>query len=279
MKNIAVDSQFDEVWSAFQRDIRSDDDAADALYRSMIESSQTICGCSVSSVCHRRGARFYTCNQCRADYWLTSGTALDGVVRLRAWLAAISFKDHGFVISAARLARLVGVAPSTAQKIHKTLALVICDEMSEAESVSVSWFQQIIFKRSRQTPAECHPRVELRGPDAAAVIDLFTEPPLVQAEENSVEPSYRESFSDYNSAPPRLKVAVSQFVDLISNEFHGISKKCLQLYLSSFWCSFDRVRWAPGVLLEACLRHAPIRYEQILNFVTPSIVMIVLPPP
>lgn len=278
MTNIAVNSQFDEVLSAFQRDIKSDDDAAEALYQSMIESSQTICGCSVFNICHKRGARFYTCNQCRADYWLTSGTALDGVVRLRAWLAAIFFKDHGFVISAARLARLAGVAPSTAQKIHKTLALVICDEMSEVESISASWFQQIIFKRSRQTPAECHPRVELRGSDAACVVDLLGESTLVQAEENSVRPNYGESYPDFDSAPAELKFAVSQFVGLISNEFHGISKKCLQLYLGSFWCSLDRVRWAPGVLLSACLRHAPIRYEQILNFVTPSIVMIVLPP-
>jgi hypothetical protein len=279
MTNIVVDSRFEEVWSAFQRDVKSDDDAADALYRSLLESSQTICGCSVSNTTHKRGARFYTCHSCRADFWFTSGTALDGVVRLRAWFAAIFIKDHGFAISAARLSRLVDVAPSTAQNIHKTLALVICDELPEAETVSASWFSQVIFKRSRQTPAECHPRVELLEQDTVTASALSTELSLDQIEDKPIEPNSRATVRDFNLAPPKLKLAVSQFLGLISNEFHGISKKCLQLYLASFWCSLDRSRWAPGVLLRACLSHAPIRYQQILNFVSPSRVMIVLPPP
>jgi hypothetical protein len=278
MTNIGLDSEFEEVWSAFQRDIKSDEDAADALYQSLIESSQTICGCSILHFHHKRGARFYTCRSCRSDYWFTSGTALDGVVRLRAWLAAIFFKDHGFAISAARLSRLVDVAPSTAQNIHKTLALVICDEMPEAETVSASWFSQIIFKRSRQTPAECHPRAELLDQDAAHAPEVFSEHSLGHSESMPFEFNYSATARDFDLAPARLKLAVSQFVGLISREFHGISKKCLQLYLASFWCSSDRVRWAPGVLLQACLRHAPIRYEQILNFVSPSRVMMMLPP-
>ena len=279
MTNIVVDSRFEEVWSAFQRDVQSDDDAADALYQSLIDSNQTICGCSVSNTTHKRGARFFTCHSCRADFWFTSGTALDGVVRLRAWLAAIFIKDHGFAISAARLSRLVDVAPSTAQNIHKTLALVICDEMPEAETVSANWFSQVIFKRSRQTPAECHPRVELLEQDAVPAAALSAELSLDQIEDKPIEPNSGATVRDFNLAPPKLKLAVSQFLGLISNEFHGISKKCLQLYLASFWCSLDRSRWAPGALLKACLSHAPIRYQQILNFVSPSRVMIVLPPP
>lgn len=279
MANIVVDSRFDEVWSAFQRDIKSDDDAADALYQSFFESNQTICGCSVLYTSHKRGARFFTCHSCRADFWFTSGTALDGVVRLRAWLAAIFFKDHGFAISAARLARLVDVAPSTAQNIHKTLALVICDEMPETETVSASWFNQVIFKRSRQTPAECHPRVELLEQVTAHAQVLSSEYPLDHAEDSSAEPNSSEIVRDFSLAPTNLKLAVAQFLGLISNEFHGISKKCLQLYLASFWCTVDRSRWAPGALLKACLSHAPIRYQQILNFVSPARVMIVLPPP
>ncbi|MDP3509886.1 MAG: hypothetical protein Q8T09_18085 [Candidatus Melainabacteria bacterium] len=278
MTNILVDSRFDEVWISFQRDIKSDDDAADALYQSLIDSNQTICGCSFLHFSHKRGARFYTCRSCKSDFWFTSGTALDGVVRLRAWLAAIFFKDHGFAISAARLSRLVDVAPSTAQNIHKTLALVICDEMPDAETVSANWFSQIIFKRSRQTPAECHPRTELLEQASAYAQDFFSEYSSGHLDDNPLASNYREIVRDLNSAPPNLKLAVAQFVGLISSEFHGISKKCLQLYLASFWCSSDRVRWAPGVLLQACLRHTPIRYEQILNFISPSRVVIVLPP-
>lgn len=278
MRNIVLNLEFDEAWRAFQESVKNDDDAADSLYCSMVDSNQTICGCSSLYFSHKRGARFYTCRSCKSDYWLTSGTALDGVVRLRAWLAAIFFKDHGFSISAARLSRLVDVAPSTAQNIHKTLALVICDEMPETETVSASWFSEIIFKRSRQTPAECHPRVELFEQDAACAPALLEEQSLSLCRCNQLESNYSAIVREFNLAPPELKRAVSQFVGLISHEFHGISKKCLQLYLASFWCTSDRVRWAPGSLLQACLRHAPIGYAQILNFVSSSRVMLILAP-
>ncbi|MFA6209326.1 MAG: hypothetical protein WC714_07885 [Candidatus Obscuribacterales bacterium] len=265
MTNLVSDALFEEVWRAFQEQIKSDEDAADALYQAMVESNQTICGCALSQISHDQGERFYTCNACRKDVWLTSGTLLDGVVRLRAWMAAIFFNDYGVAVSAARLARLVQVASSTALNIHKKLAMVVCEEMPEADTVSSYWFSPVIFKRSRQTPAECHPREEV----LSSVQDDFGEQPLDLALEHVV--------TEYVMAPVDVKLAVSQFVGLISHEFHGISRKCLQLYLASYWCIFDRVRWGPGVLLRACLRHTPISYEQVLNFVSAPRVMIMLP--
>lgn len=270
MTDNVVDSLLDEVWSAFQLLVRTDADAADLLYQYLIDSDEMICGCSPSLTTHKQGSRFYTCHLCRKDFWLTSGTALDGVVKLRAWLAAIFFKDHGVAISAARLSRLVGIAPSTALNIHKTLALVVCDEMTEAVTVSASWFSQVIFKRSTQTPAQCHPRAELVEPE-------------VTSSPSTPEPSALVNWGqklfdfDFDLAPAALRLAVSQFIGFVAQEFHGISKKCLQLYLASFWCTFDSIRWAPGALLRACLSHAPIGHEQVKNFVSPAKVLIVLP--
>ncbi len=268
MTDKVVDSLLDEVWSAFQMLVKTDADAADLLYQYLIDSNRMICGCSPSLTTHKRGSRFYTCHHCRNDFWLTSGTALDGVVKLRAWLAAIFFKDHGVAISAARLSRLVAVAPSTALNIHKTLALVVCDEMSEAVTVSASWFSQVIFKRSTQTPAQCHPRAELVEPEV--VSSPFTLCP-------SSSLNWEQIPVDFDLAPAKLRLAVSQFIGFIAQEFHGISKKCLQLYLASFWCTFDSIRWAPGALLSACLSHTPIRHEQVKNFVSSSRVNIMLP--
>lgn len=265
MTNMVSDELFEEVWSAFQEQIKTDEDAADALFQAMVETNQTICGCAFSQIYHDKGERFYVCNSCRKDVWLTSGTLLDGVVRLRAWLAAIFFNDYGVAVSAARLARLVQVASSTALNIHKKLAIVVCDEMPETDTVSAYWFSRVIFKRSRQTPVECHPREEV----LASVQD--------DSGAQSLDLALDRLASEYAIVPLDVKLAISQFVGLISQEFHGISKKCLQLYLASYWCTFDRVRWAPGVLLRACLRHAPISYEQVLNFVSAQKVMIMLP--
>lgn len=270
MTDKVVDSPLDEVWTAFQLLVRTDADAADLLYQYLIDSNEMICGCSPSLTTHKRGSRFYTCHHCRNDFWLTSGTALDGVVKLRAWLAAIFFKDHGVAISAARLSRLVSVAPSTALNIHKTLALVVCDEMSEAVTVSASWFSRVIFKRSTQTPAQCHPRAELVEPEV-------TSSPLTAEPSSHVNWEQALFDLDFDLAPAKLRLAVSQFIGFIAQEFHGISKKCLQLYLASFWCTFDSIRWAPGALLRACLSHAPIRHEQVKNFVSPTKVLIMLP--
>jgi hypothetical protein len=270
MTDKVVDSLLDEVWSAFQLLVRTDADAADLLYQYLIDSNEMICGCSPSLTTHRRGSRFYTCHYCKNDFWLTSGTALDGVVKLRAWLAAIFFKDHGVAMSAARLSRLVAVAPSTALNIHKTLALVVCDEMSEAVEVSASWFSQVIFKRSTQTPAQCHPRAELVEPEVASS-------PLTLGPSSSVNLEQALFSFDFDLAPAKLRLAVSQFIGFIAQEFHGISRKCLQLYLASFWCTNDSIRWAPGSLLKACLSHAPIRQEQVKNFVSPTRVLIMLP--
>ena len=270
MTDNVVDSLLEEVWTAFQSLVRTDADAADLLYQYLIESNEMICGCSPSLTTHKRGSRFYTCHHCRNTFWLTSGTALDGVVKLRAWLAAIFFKDHGVVISAARLSRLVSVAPSTALNIHKTLALVVCDEMSEAVTVSASWFSRVIFKRSTETPAQCHPRAELFEPEADS--SPFTLCPSSSAILEQIPFDL-----DFDLAPAKLRLAVSQFISLIAQEFHGISKKCLQLYLASFWCTSDSIRWAPGALLRACFRHPPIRHEQVRNFVSSTKVLIVLP--
>ncbi len=268
MTDKVVDSPLDEVWSAFQSLVRTDADAADLLYQYLIDSNEMICGCSPSLTTHKRGSRFYTCHYCRTDFWLTSGTALDGVVKLRAWLAAIFFQDHGVAISAARLSRLVSVAPSTALNIHKTLALVVCDEMAEAVTVSAYWFSRVILKRSTETPAQCHPRAELVEPEVVSS-PLTPEPP------SSV--NWAQTLFDFDLAPAKVRLAVSQFIGFIAQEFHGISKKCLQLYLASFWCTFDSIRWAPGALLGACLSHAPIRHEQVRNFVSPTKVLIMLP--
>lgn len=75
---------------------------------------------------------------------------------------------------------------------------------------------------------------------------------------------------------PSNPAMVHLFIQFLLDTFHGISKKYLQLYLAEFWCFLDRSIWGPGSLLRACLSNAPIRYQQILAFASPPVVLMKL---
>jgi len=245
MSKKVVDKAFCEAWAEFQAAVPSDDAACDAIYQFVISSGILRCGCSALESSHSSGERFYTCRSCKRDFWFTSGTLFDGVVRLRAWLAAIFFKEQGLVVSGSKLARLTEISSSTALSIQKKISLVLLEEMNDTISVSADSFTPVIFRRSRQTPAECHPRAELTQPG---------------------EQSWQAEISPRMKS--RIKVVVSHLLNLIGENFHGVSKKCLQLHLASLWCAIDRQRWSTGAVLFVCMQHAPIKLIDVFNFIS-----------
>jgi len=90
-----------------------------------------------------------------------SGTFFERVRRFQPWLAAIWFIEKGVEISAAELARLVGVAPSTSLSFLKKLSFVIEDKMGRDVSTIPSVnFILTFMRRSKETPAGKHPRDE-----------------------------------------------------------------------------------------------------------------------
>lgn len=66
----------------------------------------------------------------------------------------------------------------------------------------------------------------------------------------------------------------SKIVALITFYFQGISRKYLQLYVAAYWCYTDRKKWCEGALLDACIRHRSIGYDEIVDYVTPLLVKI-----
>ena len=58
----------------------------------------------------------------------------------------------------------------------------------------------------------------------------------------------------------------------LSKSYRGISRKYLQHYLAAEWCFKDRDRWKPGQLVEACIRNGPMRYSEIIEYVSPTMV-------
>lgn len=72
-----------------------------------------------------------------------------------------------------------------------------------------------------------------------------------------------------------LNARVRDFIEYIKNIHHGISRKCLHLYLALFWSKNYRVRWNRSALAKACREHPRITGKQVLSFVTPLIVNLV----
>jgi len=60
--------------------------------------------------------------------------------------------------------------------------------------------------------------------------------------------------------------------------FNGISRKYLQTYLAAHWCKARRTPWGPGTLLRSCLQKPPITYQEILDYVTPTLVKVCYEP-
>lgn len=255
MAHLDNDDLFIEAWSLFRDHITSDDDAADAIFQAMLHSNEIDCGCSLPQILRDQGARSFYCVSCKREIWFTAGSLFAGASRLRAWMAAIWFHEWGVAVSSLKLSRLLDIAQSTALNINKKVAIALVDEMdAEAVTIDPRRFSDVIFKRSRQTPADKHPRAEL--PD-------------------SFEPDYTIEVPDFGlaSTTQQLSAAmtIAAAIAFIRQYFHGVSSKYLQVYLGAFWCHSDRRTWAPGAVLRVCIKHPPISNSDLLHYKVPEI--------
>jgi transposase-like protein len=69
------------------------------------------------------------------------------------------------------------------------------------------------------------------------------------------------------SADQRFKekaLEIKRSVAHISEYFQGVSRKCLQIYLASYWNFVGSLKMTLGRMLELCLNHEPIRYYEIV---------------
>ena len=69
-----------------------------------------------------------------------------------------------------------------------------------------------------------------------------------------------------------IKVDLKDFFRVIKSNFHGISRKYLQLYIAQYWCSINRLRWNAGSLFRACFRKGRITELDIKQYVSPPVV-------
>ena len=80
------------------------------------------------------------------------------------------------------------------------------------------------------------------------------------------------------TAPQHVKdsavigAVIEDFIGFIRVDYHGISRKYVQNYLAAYWCYKDRIYWPVGALLKACLKYRSISSNEIIDYVSPSIV-------
>ncbi|CAN5298463.1 hypothetical protein BH11CYA1_BH11CYA1_22230 [soil metagenome] len=250
------DAIFTRVWKAFRKAVKSDNAACNMIFRSLRADGRIRCTCSQPQIKRKSGARFYICMNCKSKYWFTSGTLFEGAHCLRAWLAAVWFKDRGVVISSSGFAKLLEIAQSTALNMHNKVGLVLYELMDEElPVVAIKRLIDVIIKRSRDSPAACHPKVE---------VDVPQEDILVSPGEGSE-----------NILPACVSGPLTgQILVFLRHFFHGVSKKYLQLYIVAFCCFRKDAKSRKYSILQACLRHPPINYEQLLAFSSPRLLKI-----
>jgi len=270
-----------DVWPEFERTVPTDAAAADVIFQTLEREGKIVCRCSNTRVERASGARTYKCPQCKYETWFTANTVLKRTTNLRAWLAAIYLKQNRVVVTPAQLARLTEISQTGAYEIHTKLNLVLASHINEnALKVSSELFAAAICKRSRETQARLHPVTEeftgqQNYPTDIDSSEVGTDFMRKENDELSTAGGAIELVDDLAASasqkflPIRLIIATIGF---IKRYCHGISRKYLQLYLAGFCFQFAGTRPGPDTLLTACLGHPPISYNDILAYVTASLV-------
>jgi hypothetical protein len=88
----------------------------------------------------------------------------------------------------------------------------------------------------------------------------------------------RSSSNGHSTARPAStlgnETSVKPIIDFIKSVFQSVSRKYVQLYTATHWLHIDRTTWGTDSLFQACVKFRDICEEEILDFVSPSMVMI-----
>lgn len=147
----------------FRAKFKTDEEGFEEIFRRLNEENAIRCKhCGSIDLKKEYGSRVVHCKTCKKTTWFTAGTFFENIRSSLLWLLAIFLMEHGVVPSAAELARLAGVASSTAQAALKKILFVAQTKMGSvsAQEMYSAEFVDVICKRSRETPAGEHPRKE-----------------------------------------------------------------------------------------------------------------------
>jgi hypothetical protein len=89
---------------------------------------------------------------------------------------------------------------------------------------------------------------------------------------SEAEPGLDDS-TDHDSSA--FRQVLSNLLLFLKHNFHGVSRKYLQMYLMAFWTRADRQFWSPGSLIDACLQFESITSEYLERYISPKLCKIV----
>jgi hypothetical protein len=149
------------LWRKFERLFPTEETCVEELRR-LLGMSRKCSSCANNNVRYGLGARQIKCAFCLKKRWLTAGTFFHRIRKIRPWLAAIFLLENGVTFNAFQFHKMVGVAYSTAFYILKKLAMVIQNNLQDANILHVpsSLFLSVFTKRSQVTPARKKPAAE-----------------------------------------------------------------------------------------------------------------------
>jgi hypothetical protein len=150
------------AWEEFQRKYPTEEDCIRALTRRICQGFRCI-RCDHDIPEGSIGARKIKCERCKEHFRPTAGTFFHRARRLMPYLARIEFFELGVCVSSLGFSKLLNIAPSTALEIFKKLTTVVMSQFgSEAIDIPSEELLQVVFRRSRATPAFEHPVEEER---------------------------------------------------------------------------------------------------------------------
>lgn len=149
----------------------------------------------------RLGDRLGLCRDCGKKFSLTAGTIFEGMRSPKPYLVAMLAAEENCRFNASILSRICKIAYSTAHAIFKKIMGTVLSAMPDfAQQVPSSEFDEIICKRSLETPARQHPVTEQQDAQNAAResvdVDEFIETKLAVYNLGSTEKCLYKLLSD-----------------------------------------------------------------------------------
>jgi len=150
-----------QSFNDFERRFPTEEDSVEHFARALLTEfiiRCRICGCT--DLARAYGSRFYFCRHCGTKGWIFTNTYFDKMRKAKLWNATMWLFEHKVQFNAWQLAELCKVAYSSALVICRKIAKVILSLSENVELVPSGVFTFLFCKRSLETPANSHPRVE-----------------------------------------------------------------------------------------------------------------------
>ncbi len=151
-----------ELYRQFNEQYPSIEHVWYALLQHAIEALLIFCReCRSTDFLRKKGSRKGKCLHCGQWQSLTAGGFLSNVRRPRAWLFALKLLASKQFFSGKLFHEVVGVSQSSAAHIFKAIGYAVGQKLDEDTTlVKSSFFQEVFFHRSSETPKGKHPQEE-----------------------------------------------------------------------------------------------------------------------